>query len=110
MRDETRERLVPRAVEQPSALIISASREDLRLAVERPLLAIGTVEWVEVREVLLRTWLLNLPRRVPQHRIETGTFRGKHIRELQLPVKELEIAGQLVRNQSRIGGRRSTPR
>jgi hypothetical protein len=55
---------------------------------QRLLLAVGAVERVVVGEELLGIGLLNLPRRVAQHRVKARLAGREDIRELQLPVEE----------------------
>src|ERR1039457_1241511 len=53
------------------------------------LLAIGAIKRINVRKKFFGIWLHRFPRRVTELGIKPLTFRGKYIRELQLPMKEL---------------------
>ena len=63
------------------------------LPVQGLLLAVGAVERVEVREELLGDRLGDVPRRVPEQRIESGSCFPEHVGKLQLPMEEPHLAG-----------------
>ena len=67
--------------------------EIVGLLVQGLLLAVGTVEGVEIGEELLGDRLGDVPRRVPEHRVEPAARLPEHVGKLQLPVEEAHLAG-----------------
>ncbi|MNT89015.1 hypothetical protein D3C72_2296680 [compost metagenome] len=73
--------------------------EILQLLSQCILLAIGPIQWVMVGEELFGVGLLNLPRRVAQHGIETFLGCGEYIRKLQLPVEKAQTLSHCASNR-----------
>src|SRR5437764_10920842 len=83
-----RQPLVACDVRDPTSLVVGTALKVLPLARKRVLLAVRSVQRIDVREELLGIRLLNFPRRVPDDRVETRLGVREHVREFQLPVKE----------------------
>ena len=58
---------------------------------QRVLLAVGAIERVDIREELLGDRLRDVPRRIPEDRVEPRARLAEYVRKLQLPVKETHL-------------------
>ena len=91
-------------VVQPAALH-GRVLEVARLLAQRLLLAVGAVEGIDLGGELLGDGLGDVPRRIPQDRIEARARIPEHVRELQLPMEEAHLRGDPLGDGPGLGRR-----